>query len=106
MVVAAAARARQDLAGGYPPPWARTDGAANWLSLAEAFVVVARLVLVHLAAQKLRSEKADRLVLACESCPKPVHSKRKPIRWDRLGALFGIAGAELQEAWRAERERE
>ena len=101
MVVAAAARARQDLAGGYPPPWARTDGAANWLSL-----VVARLVLVHLAAQKLRSEKADRLVLACESCPKPVRSKRKPIRWDRLGALFGIAGAELQEAWRAERERE
>ena len=60
----------------------------------------------HLAAQKLRSEKADRLVLACESCPKPVRSKRKPIRWDRLGALFGIAGAELQEAWRAERQRE
>ena len=60
----------------------------------------------HLAGQKLRPDKADRLVLQCEACPKPVRSKRKPVRWDRLGALFGIGGAELQAAWRAERERE
>ena len=59
----------------------------------------------HLAAQKLRSEKADRMVLACESCPKPVRSKRKPIRWARVAAALGVDADELRGAIESERRR-
>ena len=32
-------------------------------------------------ARRLRSNGADRLVLACEACPGPRPSKRRPPRW-------------------------
>ena len=58
-----------------------------------------------LASTKLRAHKADRLVLQCESCPKPVRSKRKPIRWPRVAAALGVDADELRGAIESERRR-
>ena len=46
----------------------------------------------HRYAEKLRPDKADRLVLACTECPVTKPSKRRPTRW---GAVARAVAAEL-----------
>ena len=67
----------------------------------------------HRYAEKLRPDKGDRLVLACEACPTTRPSKRRPMRWATVARQVAAAvGAEpaavrraLATALAAERER-
>lgn len=56
----------------------------------------------HKAAVRLRCEKADRLVLACESCPTSKPSKRRSRRWPaiarRIAAELGAEPAVVRRA--------
>ena len=57
-------------------------------------------------ARRLRSNGADRLVLACEACPPTQPSKRRPPRWAtiarRLAARFSLPAGDVREALAAE----
>ena len=67
----------------------------------------------HRYAEKLRPDKGDRLVLACEACPPTAPSKRRPPRWATLARQVAAAldadpaavRAALATALAAERER-
>ena len=67
----------------------------------------------HRYAEKLRPDKADRLVLGCEQCPTTTPSKRRPPRWATVARQVAAAvGAEpaavraaLAGALAAERQR-
>ena len=88
-----------------------------WLRSGRVFTMVARPYAVastaHRYAEKLRPDKADRLVLACEQCPPTAPSKRRPMRWATVArAVAAAIGAEpaavraaLAAALAAERER-
>ena len=63
------------------------------------FTMVARPYAVastaHRYAEKLRPDKGDRLVLACEACPTTRPSKRRPMRWATVARQVAAAvGAE------------
>ena len=49
-----------------------------------------------------RTEKGDRLVLACEVCPETKPSRRRPPRWAtiarRLAERFDLPAGEVREA--------
>ena len=82
------------------------------------FTMVARPYAVastaHRYAEKLRPDKADRLVLACTECPPSRRSKRRPVRWSTISEeVAAAAGADpaiireaLREALARERARE
>ena len=88
-----------------------------WLRSGRVFTMVARPYAVastaHRYAEKLRPDKADRLVLACEQCPTTTPSKRHPPRWATVARQVAAAvGAEpsavraaLDAALTAERQR-
>ena len=88
-----------------------------WLRSGRVFTMASRSfndrTTAHKWATKQRSEKADRLVLACESCPATRPSKRKPPRWSvvarELAEAFGLKPAAVRErltaALAAERDR-
>ena len=67
----------------------------------------------HRYAEKLRPDKADRLVLGCTECPTTRPSKRRPPRWatvarqvaTAVGAEPAAVRAALAAALAAERER-
>jgi hypothetical protein len=49
----------------------------------------------HRYAEKLRPDKADRLVLGCNECPVTRPSKRRPTRWATVArAVAAELGAE------------
>ena len=61
------------------------------------------------AACKLRAAPADRLVLACDDCPRRAARKRRPVRWSAIARAVGLpysAAARLRAAYDAERARE
>ena len=88
-----------------------------WLRSGRVFTMVGRPYAVpstaHRYAEKLRPDKADRLVLACTECPVTVASTRRPPRWATVARQVAAAvGAEpaavraaLAAALAAERER-
>ena len=88
-----------------------------WLRSGRVYTMVARPYAVastaHRYAEKLRPDKGDRLVLACEACPTTRPSKRRPMRWATVARQVAAAvGAEpaavrraLATALAAERER-
>ena len=80
-----------------------------WLRRGRTYTMVARSYEARAtaakAATKLRADKADRLVLQCESCPPAVRSKRKPIRWPRVAAALGVDADALRSAIESERRR-
>ena len=53
-------------------------------------------------AARQRTEKGDRLVLACDACPETRPSKRRPPRWATiaraLAARFDLPAGEVREA--------
>ena len=67
----------------------------------------------HRWAARQRPIKADRLVLACDACPQPQRSRRRPPAWGRiardLAAAVGLPIVEvryaLDEAREADRRR-
>ena len=64
-------------------------------------------------ARRLRPDGADRIVLACESCPTTRPSKRRPPRWPKVARTvaehFGLDAGTVREvltdAIAAERKR-
>ena len=88
-----------------------------WLRSGRVFTMVARPYAVastaHRYAEKLRPDKGDRLVLACEQCPTTSPSKRRAPRWAAVARQVAAAvGAEpaavraaLAAALAAERQR-
>ena len=56
----------------------------------------------HRWAARKRPDRADRLVLACEACPQPQRSRRRPPAWGRIArdvaAAFGLPAAEVRQA--------
>ena len=88
-----------------------------WLRSGRVFTMVGRRYAVpstaHRYAEKLRPDKADRLVLACTECPVTVASKRRPTRWAtvarqvaaELGAEPSAVRVALATALSAERQR-
>ena len=88
-----------------------------WLRSGRVFTMVARPYAVastaHRYAEKLRPDKGDRLVLACEQCPTTQASKRRPPRWaavaravaQAVGAEPAAVRAALAAALAAERQR-
>ena len=85
-----------------------------WLRSGRVFTMVARPYAVastaHRYAEKLRPDKADRLVLACTECPPSRRSKRRPVRWatvaGEVAAATGTDPVLIREALRAALERE
>lgn len=63
----------------------------------------------HKAAALLRAAPADRLVLVCESCPRPVRARRRSaVRWRDIARAAGLpaaAATRLKAAYGAERRR-
>ena len=57
------------------------------------------------AARRLRSDVADRLVLACSSCPESRPSRRRPPRWSvvarTVAAAVGAPAVQVREAMAA-----
>ena len=70
-----------------------------WLRTGRVYTMVGRPYAVastaHRYAEKLRPDKGDRLVLACEACPPTAPSKRRPPRWATVArAVAQAVGAE------------
>lgn len=59
------------------------------------------------AARRLRPEAPDRLVLACEACPAPLPSRRRPPAWGRIArdvaAAVGLPAGDVRQALDAAR---
>ena len=81
-----------------------------WLRSGRVFTMSSRSfndrTVAHKWAARQRAKKADRLVLACESCPATRPSKRRPPRWGavarRLAVRFGLDAQDLRQALAAE----
>ena len=62
----------------------------------------------HRWAARKRPDRADRLVLACEACPQPQRSRRRPPAWGRFARdvadAFGLPAADVRQALAAARE--
>ena len=88
-----------------------------WIRSGRIFTMVARpfadRTTAHRWATRERTDKADRIVLACEHCPPTRPSKRRPPRWATVARQVAAAvGAEpaavrvaLATALAAERQR-
>lgn len=57
------------------------------------------------AARRLRTAAADRLVLACESCPRTARTRRRAVRLSAIAAAVGVPFERLRAAFEDERRR-
>ena len=64
----------------------------------------------HRWAARQRPDKADRLVLSCEECPRPARSRRRPPAWGRIArdvaAAVGLPVVDVRHALDEARERD
>ena len=90
-------------------PAADTWGMAHyhvWVRRGQIFTMRPRLFesrhTATKAARRLRSDAPDRLVLACEACPQPQRSRRRPPAWGRIArdvaAAVGLQAGDVRQA--------
>jgi len=77
-----------------------------WLRSGRVFTMAAKpfndRTVAHKWAVRKRPDKADRLILACSSCPESRPSRRRPPRWSvvarTVAAAVGAPTAQVREA--------
>ena len=57
------------------------------------------------AARRLRANADERLVLACDDCPRPQRTRRRPLRLSAIARAVGVPVERLRAAFDAERRR-
>ena len=96
------------------PPIRRVMHYHAWLRSGQMFGMKATRfsdrTVAHRWAARQRANKADRLVLACEECPRPKRSRRRPPAWGRIArdvaAVVGLPVVDVRHALDEARERD